>query len=354
VNLEELVGDPLFQLNFILWQAQPLPVGMPFSIRALLNEAGYSVHSIALNLSLRPHLRADVEKKGVAAQHSASPDVILKKRLAELYVLAEAKTSSFSTSSSSASQARTFLLLQGDNLVEALGLAVGTQATGIVTYLMKSDQCAQMRNTLESLTKELKDGGFTCNEHCCLGLKAEPGIVKVVVETSDAKLLGLSESGEVKVYEADPETDPRPLYFIPFDPDVEQSSEEAAYAREALEQRVQSELIAAIGKVTPPTNIQLVADELLEKATWGMYRLWKSGDTRRHLRTRINEFVSKTLTDKVLVSDGRRCIQIASAEEKDEIIGILMRTKPESWRGAGAQLSFDELAENAEKPKGHA
>lgn len=190
---------------------------------------------------------------------------------------------------------------------------------------------------------KLEGSGFKSNRYVCLGLKGEPGVIRIVVEASDAKLLGLSESGEIEVYEGDPETDPRPLYFIPFDPDVEQLPEEAAYARQALEQQVQSGLIAAIGKATPPTDVPVSADELLEKATWGMYSLWKNTDTRRHLRGKVHDFLNRVLPGKVHVDEGRRRIMLNTAEEKQEILGTLMRTKPESWKGAGDQLSFEDM-----------
>ena len=46
----ELVSDPLFQLNAILWLAQPLPVES--NIIPLLHRQGFAVYAIAPLLSM--------------------------------------------------------------------------------------------------------------------------------------------------------------------------------------------------------------------------------------------------------------------------------------------------------------
>ena len=48
--LSELIRDPIFQLNVLLWLAQPLPSG--YGITSLLHSRGFDVYAIALRLSL--------------------------------------------------------------------------------------------------------------------------------------------------------------------------------------------------------------------------------------------------------------------------------------------------------------
>src|SRR3989338_8016764 len=119
-SIDKIIGDHLFQMNLILWLAQP--IGMNIGLRAILAESGYSVYSIAPSLALPIPIRQRIREKNINAQDGCSPDIILGKEKSNFFLLVECKKQSFGPDSSTSEQARTLLLLDGQILGESLAL----------------------------------------------------------------------------------------------------------------------------------------------------------------------------------------------------------------------------------------
>ena len=84
-------------------------------------------------------------------------------------------------------------------------------------------------------------------------LAADEGI-SIVVDVQAAEYFGLSV-GQNIIIRTEPDNDPRPLYLIPYDPDVEQSANEAAFCKRVLFERVHSSIVAAVGRAQPPCEL---------------------------------------------------------------------------------------------------
>jgi hypothetical protein len=82
-------------------------------------------------------------------------------------------------------------------------------------------------------------------------------------------------------HEAD--DDPRPLYFIPYDPDIAQSASERSFSRRQLYERILSSLVVAVGHATPPTHLPFTPQGVLNDATFGMFELWENRDSAKHM-----------------------------------------------------------------------
>src|SRR6266581_3195760 len=123
--LPELIRDPIFQLNVLLWLAQPLPSGD--AITPLLHSGGFEV------------------------QVGVRPDVILAKESSGKFAITECKGSSFGSGSSTAHQARTLLALAGPRCHEVLGLQPQAVRESTLTYLLPSSQRPAMRATISEL-----------------------------------------------------------------------------------------------------------------------------------------------------------------------------------------------------------
>jgi hypothetical protein len=65
----------------------------------------------------------------------------------------------------------------------------------------------------------------------------------------------------------DVDTDPRPLYFVPFDPDTHQSEAEKVCGRRVLFERMHGAMIAAVGCARPPTVVTLKSTDLIDVLT---------------------------------------------------------------------------------------
>jgi hypothetical protein len=285
-NIDELIGDHLFQLNLVLWLTQPIASNI--GIRPLFSQSGFSVYSVSPSLALPIPVREEIREKKIIAQDGCSPDVLLNRKEANFFLLVECKKQSFGTGSSTSEQARTLLLLEGQILGESLALSPTGAAGSAVSYITRDDQKSPMQLTCENLKKEITAAGFKTNPTYCFGIKHDfDRSVYMVIDSIDSRSLGIVDNGTIKIIEGRPDTDPRPLYFIPLDPSVEQNE----YGKKTLEQRLLSELLSLIGRAKIPSKTLFTVEDLLEKATWGMYGVWRDRDARTHLRRQVNSFL---------------------------------------------------------------
>lgn len=325
-NIDEIIGDHLFQLNLILWLTQP--IGINIGLRAILAESGYSVHSISPSLALPIHMRERIREKNITAQDGCSPDIILKGKSLDLFMLIECKKQSFGVESSTSEQARTMLLLEGQVLAEALALSSTSRVESVVTYATKDEQKLLIKNTCDILMSEIRIAGFRSNDACCIGIKRDTeNSIYINVDVDDSSRLNITESGAIKVIEGQPDTDPRPLYFIPIDPSVEQN----AYGKKTLEQRLLSEILSLIGRTKVPSKVALTVKDLLSKATWGMYNLWGDNNARKNLRRQVNSFlknkVASAFPHNLTQEQDAWVLNLESSKDKESLLSFLLKAK---------------------------
>ncbi len=243
-------------------------------------------------------------------------------------MLIECKKQSFGVDSSTSEQARTMLLLEGQVLAEALALSSASRVGSVLSYATKDDQKLLMKNTCAILKAEIENSGFRSNDVCCIGIRHDTdNSIYIDLDIDDSKRLNIIESGVIKVVEGQPDTDPRPLYFIPLDPSVEQN----AYGKKTLEQRLLSEILSLIGRAKVPYKVVLTAEDLLSKATWGMYNLWADNNARKNLRRQVNSFlknkVALILPQNFTQEQDVWIFNIESSTDKETILSFLLKTE---------------------------
>ena len=281
-TLPELVKDPVFQLNVLLWLAQPLPQAYQ-EITPLFYSHGFDVYALAPLLTLPPDILLVMRDRGFEVQARARPDVILAQELTGKFSVTECKGSSFGVDSSTAQQARTLLVLAGPRCHEVLGLQAQAVQQSALSYLVPSPERPAMEATLSALLDTFRARGLSAGESLCLGLMITNEGLGLDVDDATAQFFELSP-GINTFLRLDADTDPRPLYFVPFDPDTDQSEEEKVFGRRVLFERMHSAIIAAVGRARPPTAVTFKSTDLLNDATFGMYDLWENRDSARHMR----------------------------------------------------------------------
>ena len=63
---------------------------------------------------------------------------------------------------------------------------------------------------------------------------------------------------------------------IPYDPDLNQSEDERVFCKRVLFERIHSGVLVAVGRSSPPVELLLKPNELLNDAMFGIYALWES------------------------------------------------------------------------------
>lgn len=125
---DDLLKDPLFQLNMLLWLAQPLPAGNEIS--PLLYRRGFTVYAIAPLLPLPLDVRQVVHDT-LALQSGVRPDIVLVHNQERKFAFHECKTNSFGPDSSTAAQIRSLLIISGSRAAEILGLQHGNVSASL-------------------------------------------------------------------------------------------------------------------------------------------------------------------------------------------------------------------------------
>jgi len=307
-EIDELCGDPLFQLNLAIWLAQSKPED--FSIRPVLYQSGFRIFSIGPLLALPPDTRLMVKGSKIDCNDGAKPEIILEADNRSKILIMECKRSSFGGSSSTASQARTLLLLSGPIISEVLATGVRSSAKGILGYLTRSEHSIRLEDTLSELTKEMKQMNLDTGDYGCLGIRAND--TGILLEYSDKmkSLLNFQIIAPMKILTLEEGTDPRPLYLIPYDPNVEQSEAEQAFCRRILYERFLSYILSKVGPANVPCEIVVTREEIMKAATFGLFEIWDDKEAVKHMRRLLRDFMN--FFKNSFKDDQRECIEYKS------------------------------------------
>jgi hypothetical protein len=289
-TLDELIRDPVFQLNSVLWLVQPLPGGA--GVTPVLREAGFEVHAVAPPLAPPPDVLLRLKDSGLAHQDRVLPDIVLRQARNRRFALIECKGRSFGRDSTNASQARTLIVIAGPRLHESLGLQPSDVGEGAAAFLVPEADAPLMRTTLAELSDELTQANLQCGSALAVGLAPETDALVLTADEPARRFFDLP-SGREPFMQLEPNTDPRPLYFIPYDPDCKQSDDERAFCKRVLFERLHAAVLGAAGRAVPPVTLTFQVEALLNEATLGMYDLWENPESNRHMRRLVRELLGR-------------------------------------------------------------
>lgn len=286
-----LLRDPIFQLNTLLWLAQPLPEDS--WVEPIFYRQGFHVYAIAPLLTLPPEARLSLSNVDppIDCHDAARPDVVLVDGKGMRFSLMECKASSFNISSSTAAQGRTLFMNTGSTLVESLGLAGGKAVESFVAFILPESNREMMDLTIAQIRGELTLARITPSDGTALGLEASDSTLSLVTDTEASAFFRLKEGVHASA-EVSELTDPRPLYFIPYDPDCDQTTEERAFAKRVLFERMQGSVIAAVGHLAPPFTLAIKTEKVLNDALFGVYDLWDNHESAKHMRKLCKSLMS--------------------------------------------------------------
>jgi hypothetical protein len=322
-------------LNLVLWLAQPLPENC--GINNILYRAGFTVYAIAPLLAPPPDLALKVQQHGIDCQESAKPDVILENNLNRKFAFIECKSDSFGIGSSNARQARCLMLVSGERGAEALALTVDEMSSSILMYLLPDARIELLNETLSALDAEFSGLGFPKCNFSYLGLITIENNIGISINQSCSYFFGL-EAGQTRLTSWPPDTDPRPLYFIPYDPDINQTVQERDLCRRILYERMQSTVIAAIGRADPPINITMKPSDIMNDAMCGLFEQWENRESKTHLikicksfMTSLIEAVNSVAPDSFTYSPGIGWnVYLIDDNQKESVLDALTRFSPET------------------------
>ena len=277
----DLDRDALFQLNMVLWLAAPMPPGL--DITPIFHDHGFRVYALSPPLSPPPDVRLAALDAGVHMQDRVAPDVVLAHEGQGRFAFVECKGSSFGAASSTAEQARALLCVAGERAADVLGLDPAHVSAALLAYLLPDSDRGMMAETLVALSEQLGERGLPCARSTVLGILFADGQVGATVDAAGSAFFGLPE-GPNFFLRRHPETDPRPLYFIPYDPGLDQSTDERVRGKRVLFERMHCSVLSAVGRANPPVELLFDTRRLLNDAMFGLFAAWEDRSSARHLR----------------------------------------------------------------------
>ena len=326
----ELVEDPLFQLNALLWLAQPLP--KKCEISPLLYQKGFMVYAIAPLLGLPPDLRLMAQEARINMQERVRPDVVLAHEGARKFAFAECKANSFGPTSSAAEQARSLLVVAGPRAGEVLGLAAWQVADSLLAFMTPQTEQGPLAQTLATLYKELDAAQIPGGQFSVLGLLLTETEVSIGIDERASTFFALPP-GNNHFLRREPDTDPRPLYFIPYDPDINQSPQERKFCKRILFERMHCTVTAAVAHAHPPHELCLDCQKILNDAMFGMYDQWENRESARHMRRLCKQLMDALM--QAVNSEAPNSITFQSregwkiilqdSEQQEKVLGALRR-----------------------------
>jgi len=335
LNINGLYKDPLFQLNLAIWLSQPQPFS-EFYVYPLFYKNNLNIYSIGPALALPFDIRLAVSKK-ISCQEIVRPDLIFEKSGKKKLCILECKSSSFGLESSNIKQAITLLLISGPIISEVLAIGKRGENECMLCYLIGPDNRKLMESTLNSLKQELDKVKMESGNFGCFEVKPTPTAIILEYSENIKKFFNLMEDSPVEIIKIEKDTDPRPLYLFPYDPNI-QTKEEQELSRRILFERILGHIISEIGGADIPTSIIFTTEKLLNAATFGLYNIWEDKEAKKHLRklardflneirSSINEPVRESITHE---SQKGWIFNIKDKETHEELLKQLQRFKPET------------------------
>ncbi|MGH8057840.1 MAG: hypothetical protein ACREOH_11495, partial [Candidatus Entotheonellia bacterium] len=186
----ELIKDPIFQLNALLWLAQPLPDRQ--EIIPILYRQGFSVYAVAPLLSLPPDLRLAAQATAISLREGVRHDVILVQQGEQKFAFTECKADSFGPASSTADQARSLLLVSGPRAAEILALAQSQLSSSRLVFVVPEHSRSRLSQTLSSLQSELRADGMPVGEVAIIGLLLTASDLSLSIDSAGSQFFGLA------------------------------------------------------------------------------------------------------------------------------------------------------------------
>ena len=266
MKLDELIRDPIFQLNLLLWMARDQPEAAA-RVQPLFHRWGYHFLMVETPVPLPPALVSAITASGLAITVNPEPEMILGHATRRDALYLEAKRESFSSESSTAKQARGHLLAAGAAFKEV----VTPYERALLCYVLPEERRTLMETCLTELRQQLDAHQLGAAEATVFGLEATSAGVNFIWAGEFAAWVGSDARRALILKTEGEDTDPSPLLLVYTAEDY--SGERPDYAREAVLKQLWAQLLCEIhlGEVGAELVLSVKADVLLTKTTDGIF-----------------------------------------------------------------------------------
>jgi hypothetical protein len=288
VKAEELIRDPIFQLNLLVWAAKEQPDSAAV-VTPVFARHGYTLQYIENPFSFPVPTQLKIKDIDDIGKFPTADIIVTNRTKASAFYI-EAKKESFGTKSSNCNQARAHLIAAGPVFAEVYS---PTKVCRLV-YALPEECRTKMEPTLTALAADVARRGFTPGPFSVHGFGVEINHVTYTIDEPSRAALETSQATIPLLPILDGETDPSPLLLVYTDEDTNNPTDRGLYRRILLSQ-VHAQLLSQLEQCNAANVITLNAEEVLLKTTGGVFG-FLGGKPRRSMKVLVRDNVFKRIT----------------------------------------------------------
>lgn len=262
---ETLLGDPVFQLNLLLWMAMEQP-DEGYRVRPLFHKWGFELLFIEQPFQFPVPLAAAIRGADPKISANPEPEMVLGRERDRKALYFEAKKSSFWVDSSNADQARGHLLAAGAAFAEVYT----PLEKCLLCYVLPEDKRTKMAECLEELAGALTEEGMSPGPHSVHGLAVRETDIVYSWDPSFQSHLGLPESESVVLSGVTEDTNPSPLILIYSDEDHHDPAMKDFY-RSVVINQIRATLLCELENHPLKETYIRTPEDILMKTTHGRF-----------------------------------------------------------------------------------
>jgi len=287
MRTDELLKDPVFQLNLLLWMAKEQPLEN-YRVYPLFYKAGFRIIYIEQPFAFPDEAAIAVKDSGLDISVAPEPELILgSENNKALYF--EAKANSFGTDSTNCKQARAHLLASGPVFNEVLA----PLDSCLLCYVVPDDVRDKMCECLTKLTTELNNSGLRPGLFSSHGLAVSGTQINYSWDSVFKTHVDVTEDSVPVLKNIEEETDPAPLVLVFSDEDCSNDKIRDFY-RQVLIDQIRACLLCDLHSHNIGAKYETTPDNLMMKTTDGIFQ-YLGRERQKRLRRLIRENILKRI-----------------------------------------------------------
>jgi len=288
MRTKQLLRDPVFQLNLLLWMAKEQPRS-GYRVRPFLYEQGFEIIYIEMPFAFPEETIRAAQESGLDISIRPEPDLIFGRTRNGKGLYFEAKADSFSPDSSNSKQARGHLLATGP----AFGEVLKPLTAGLLCYVVPDDRRLSMSECLAALANEMTSRNLPAGSYSCHGLTVRDRKLLYCWDEAFKSYVGIVEDEIALMDDLEDDTDPSPLILVFSDEDCHNPQMRNFYRQVVIEQ-VRACLLCDLHPFEVGNTYRKSPDELLVQVSDGVFD-YLGRKRQKGLRRLVRENVFKRI-----------------------------------------------------------
>jgi hypothetical protein len=291
MKTNDLIKDPVFQLNLILWMTKAQP-REGYRVKPFFFEQGFEIIYIENPFSFPEETLNSIKSKAMEINISSSPEpdlIIGREKIDGKALYFEEKSNSFGIQSSNSKQALGHLLACGPVFAEVFS----PLKSCLLCYVVPEKSCDKMSECLKTLSNDLIEKGLEAGNFSIHGLALNQNQIVYSWDESLKEYLRIPYDHVPIIDEVSNDTDPSPLLLVFSDEDCH-NLEIRDFYRQIVIHQVRACLLCDLHSLSVSATYQSIPDNILDRTSGNLFQ-YLGKKRQKGLRSLILENIFKQI-----------------------------------------------------------